>query len=88
MTPQLSMKRGRQSRNPVSTGLGEGQNHPATAKIELHHALLGTVGVCAALSKAVASSMPSASQQLVKWAEVAWAGSVILFGLLLLVYSE
>lgn len=63
-------------------------NHPATVKIELHHALLGTVGVCAALSKAVASWMPGASQQLVKWAEVAWAGSVILFGLLLLVYSE
>ncbi|MDH4300778.1 MAG: hypothetical protein OEV51_01760, partial [Nitrospira sp.] len=63
-------------------------NHPATARIEFHHALLGSVGVCAALSKAVASWMPGASQQLVKWAEVAWAGSVILFGFLLLVYSE
>jgi len=63
-------------------------NHPAMAKIELHHALLGAVGVCAALSKVLASWMPGASQRLVKWAEAAWAGSVILFGLLLLIYSE
>ena len=63
-------------------------NHPAVARIELHHALLGTVGVCAGLSKGMASWMPGASRQLVKWAEVAWAGSVILFGLLLLIYSE
>ena len=60
-------------------------NHPASERIELHHALLGTVGVGAALSKAMASWMPGASRQFVKWAEVAWAGSVILFGLLLLV---
>lgn len=63
-------------------------NHPASEKIELHHAILGTVGVGAALSKAMASWMPGASRQFVKWAEVAWAGSVILFGLLLLLYSE
>ncbi|MBX3301632.1 MAG: hypothetical protein KF693_05400 [Nitrospira sp.] len=63
-------------------------DHPATAKIELHHALLGSVAVGAALSKAMASWMPGASWQFVKWADVAWAGSVILSGLLLLVYSE
>lgn len=63
-------------------------NHPASERIEFHHAVLGTVGVGAALSKAIASWMPGASRQFVKWAEVAWAGSVILFGLLLLVYSE
>ncbi len=63
-------------------------DHPASAKIEFHHALLGTVGVCAALSKGLASWMPGASRQFVKWSEVAWSGSVILFGLLLLVYSE
>ena len=63
-------------------------NHPASERIELHHALLGTVGVGAALSKAMASWMPGASRQFVKWTEVAWAGSVILFGLLLLLYSE
>lgn len=63
-------------------------NHPANERIEFHHALLGTVGVGAAFSKAMASWMPGASRRFVKWAEVAWAGSVILFGLLLLVYSE
>ena len=63
-------------------------NHPASERIELHHAILGTVGVGAAFSKAMASWMPGASRQFVKWAEVAWAGSVILFGLLLLLYSE
>ncbi|WHZ27029.1 MAG: hypothetical protein OJF51_001825 [Nitrospira sp.] len=63
-------------------------NHAANERIELQHVLLGTVGVGASLSKAMASWMPGASRQFVKWAEVAWAGSVILFGLLLLVYSE
>ncbi len=63
-------------------------NHPATARIEFHHALLGTVGVWAALSKGLASWLPSASPRIVKRWEVAWAGSVILFGLLLLIYSE
>jgi hypothetical protein len=63
-------------------------DHPATAKIELHHALLGSVAVGAAVFKAMASWMPGATRQFVKWANVGWAGSVILFGLLLLVYSE
>lgn len=63
-------------------------NHPATARIELHHALLGSVGVCAALSKGLASWLPGASPHTVKRWEVVWAGSVILFGFLLLVYSE
>ena len=63
-------------------------NHPATARIEFHHALLGSVGVWAALSKGLASWLPSASPRIVKRWEVAWAGSVILFGLLLLIYSE
>lgn len=63
-------------------------HHPGVAGIELHHALLGTVGVCAALSKAFASWLPGTSPHHVKRWEAAWAGSVILFGLLLLVYSE
>ncbi|MGE3977190.1 MAG: hypothetical protein AB7F94_06325 [Nitrospira sp.] len=63
-------------------------NHPANARIEFHHALLGSVGVGAALSKGLASWLPGASQYAVKRWEIAWAGSVILFGLLLLVYSE
>jgi hypothetical protein len=63
-------------------------DHPGTAKIEFHHAVLGTVSMAAALSKGMASWFPGASPRMVKRWEVAWAASVILFGLLLLAYSE
>jgi len=63
-------------------------DHPTSEKIQLHHTLLGIVGVGAAFSKAMASWMPSASDHVVKRWEMAWAGCVILFGLLLLIYSE
>lgn len=63
-------------------------NHPAAAKIQFHHSLLGIVGVGAAFSKGLASWLPGASPQMRKWWEMAWAGSIILFGLLLLAYSE
>jgi len=63
-------------------------NHPSAAKIQFHHSLLGIVGVGAAFSKGLASWLPGASPQTKKWWEIAWAGSVILFGLLLLAYSE
>ena len=63
-------------------------NHPAAAKIQFHHSLLGIVGVGAAFSKGLASWLPGASPQTRRRWEVAWSGSVILFGLLLLVYSE
>lgn len=63
-------------------------NHPGSARIEFHHALLGSVGVGAALSKGLASWLPGVSPRIVKRWEIAWAGSVILFGLLLLIYSE
>ena len=63
-------------------------NHPAAVKIQFHHSLLGIVGVGAAFSKGLASWLPGASPHTRKWWEIAWAGSVILFGLLLLVYSE
>ncbi len=63
-------------------------NHPAAAKIQFHHSLLGIVGVSAAFSKALASWLPGASPQMRTWWEVAWAGFIILFGLLLLAYYE
>jgi hypothetical protein len=63
-------------------------NHPGSARIEFHHALLGSVGLGAALSKGLASWLPGASPRTVKMCEVAWAGSVIIFGLLLLIYFE
>jgi putative copper resistance protein D len=63
-------------------------NHPAAAKIQFHHSLLAIVGVGAGLSKGVASWLSGALPHTRKRWEVAWAGSVILFGLLLLVYSQ
>jgi hypothetical protein len=63
-------------------------SHPAAEKIEFHHSLLGLVGIGAALSKGLASWLTGASPQMRKWWEIAWAVSIILFGLLLLAYSE
>lgn len=63
-------------------------NHPANETIELHHALLGSLGICAALSKAMASWISGASTQSRKGWELAWAVCVILIGLQLLVYFE
>jgi putative copper resistance protein D len=63
-------------------------NHPAATKIQFQHSLLALVGVGAGLFKGVASWLPGALPHTRKRWEVAWAGSVILFGLLLLVYSQ
>ena len=63
-------------------------DHPALAKIQFQHSLLGIVGTSAALSKGVASWLPGASPHVTTRWEVAWAGAEILFGLLLLAYSE
>ena len=63
-------------------------DHPALAKIQLQHSLLGVVGVGAALSKGLASWLPGTSPQGTNRWEVAWAGSEILFGALLLIYSQ
>ena len=63
-------------------------NHPGAARIDLHHAVLGTVGVIAGLSKGLASWLPGASPLVKQRLEAAWGGSVVLFGLLLVVYSE
>jgi putative copper resistance protein D len=63
-------------------------NHPGNETIELHHALLGTLGIGAALSKGMASWTPGASAQPARGWEAAWAVFVILTGLQLLVYFE
>ncbi|MDH4082720.1 MAG: hypothetical protein OEV99_03740 [Nitrospira sp.] len=63
-------------------------DHPAIAKIQFQHSLLGIVGIGAALSKGLASWLPGASPHVTKRWEVAWAGSEILFGVLLLIYSQ
>lgn len=63
-------------------------DHPALEKIQFQHSLLAIVGVGAALSKGLASWLRGASSRVRKRWEVAWAGSVILFGFLLLVYAQ
>jgi putative copper resistance protein D len=63
-------------------------NHPANETIELHHALLGILGMGAMLSKGMASWTPGISAQPARGWEVAWAVFVILTGLQLLVYFE
>ncbi len=63
-------------------------NHPETAKIQFQHALLGIVDIGAACSKGLASWLPGASSQMRNRWNMAWAGSIILSGLLLLAYSE
>jgi len=63
-------------------------NHPANHMIELHHALLGSLGVGAGISNAMISWTSGVSTPAVKRWEVAWAGFVIVMGLQLLLYSE
>lgn len=63
-------------------------NHPANETVELHHALLGILGIGAMLSKGMASWMPGVSTHPARGWEVAWAVFVILMGLQLLVYFE
>ncbi len=63
-------------------------NHPANYTIELHHALLGSLGIGAAISNAMVSWTSDASNQSVKRWEVAWAGFVIVMGIQLLLYFE
>jgi hypothetical protein len=61
---------------------------PALAKIQFQHSLLRIVGTGAAFSKGLASWLPGASPHVTTRWEVAWAGSEILFGVLLLLYSQ
>jgi hypothetical protein len=63
-------------------------NHPANHTVELHHALLGSIGVGAALSNAMVAWTSSASPHRVKRWEVAWAGFVIVIGVQLVLYFE
>lgn len=63
-------------------------NHPANHTIELHHALLGSLGAGAAISNAMISWTSGASYHLARRWEVAWAGFVIVMGIQLLLYFE
>ncbi len=63
-------------------------NHPANGTIELHHALLGGLGIGAAFSSAMISWISSASRRSVQRWELAWAVFVILISIQLLMYFE
>lgn len=63
-------------------------NHPQNHMITLHHALLGSLGVGAAVSSVMVAWASGCSPQLTKRWELAWAGFVIVMGLQLLVYFE
>ena len=64
------------------------EHHQGSHMIELHHALLGSFGIGAAISNAMVSWASDAPEQTVNRWEVAWAGFVIVMGLQLLVYNE
>ncbi len=63
-------------------------NHPANQTIELHHALLGSLGVGAAVSSAMTSWGSGLLRRSVKKWDLAWSVFVILIGIQLLLYFE
>lgn len=63
-------------------------DHPGNHTIVLHHALLGSLGLGAAVSNAMVSWASDTSRQTMKRWEVAWAWFVIMMGLQLLLYFE
>lgn len=63
-------------------------NHPANHTIEWHHALLGSLGVGAAISNAMVWRASGVSTHAVKRWEVSWAGFIVAMGLQLLLYFE
>ncbi|MEK9141938.1 MAG: hypothetical protein AAB308_12875 [Nitrospirota bacterium] len=62
--------------------------HSANQTIELHHALLGGLGVGAAVSSAMVSWASRPSHRSVKRWDLVWAVFVILIGIQLLIYFE
>jgi putative copper resistance protein D len=56
--------------------------------IALHHTLLGSFGIGAAVSSAMVAWASGISPQAAKRWELVWAGLVIVMGFQLLVYSE
>ena len=63
-------------------------DHPANGRIELHHALLGSLGLGAALSRAVAIWVIDPSSRAGRVWELLWAGCIITMGIQLLIYYE
>jgi hypothetical protein len=63
-------------------------DHPGNHMIVLHHTVLGSFGIGAAVSSAMVAWASGISPQTVKRWELVWAGLVIGMGFQLLVYSE
>lgn len=63
-------------------------HHPTHAKIELHHAVIGSLGIGASLSRAMVLWGTTSSELTRKRWALAWAGLIIVMGLQLLTYSE
>lgn len=64
------------------------EHHQGNHMVALHHALLGSFGIGAAVSHAMVAWASGAPEQTVNRWEVAWAGFVIIMGLQLLIYIE
>jgi putative copper resistance protein D len=63
-------------------------HHPANGKIELHHAVTGSLGIGASFSRAMALWGAELSDLKRRRWRLAWAGLIISMGLQLLIYSE
>jgi hypothetical protein len=62
--------------------------HPSNEMIDLHHALMGSLGIAAASSKAIATWMAASSSRSVRVWETVWGGLILLTGVQLLFYFE
>ncbi len=63
-------------------------HHPGSDTITLHHTLLGSFGIGAAVSSGMVAWASGLSPETAKRWELAWAGFVIVMGLQLLLYYE
>lgn len=63
-------------------------HHPGNDTITLHHRLLGSFGIGAAVSSGMVAWTSGLSPETTKRWELAWAGFVIVMGLQLLLYFE
>lgn len=63
-------------------------HHPGNDMIALHHTLLGSFGIGAAVSSGMVAWASGLSPETAKRWELAWAGFVIVMGLQLLLYFE
>ncbi|MBD0315170.1 MAG: hypothetical protein ICV75_00615 [Nitrospiraceae bacterium] len=63
-------------------------SHPATERIALHHAIMGTLAVIAGVSRLISAWNSGTRAPAQSCWELCWAGLVFLIGVELLLYSE